>query len=232
MARDHPAHRLGYLSDMADIVHPSAPGDDLQSSLDLVDYRRHVSRIYGNVREAGVDAQSWQVWRAERTRLLLSHPSSPLVDGHDLQADTMTYFDYDPSWRVVGTVVPLGETDAASSVQGGTSEFSLVGTVEFEHNEVGHSLGLFWLEAYGGGFFLPFRDLTNGTTTYGAGRYLLDGAKSADLGSPGPNTLLLDFNFSYHPSCMWDPQWPCPLAPPSNHLTVAVQAGEQQPALK
>ena len=65
--------------------------------------------------------------------------------------------------------------------------------------------------------------------SYGAGRYILDGAKSADLGAAGQNELVLDFNFSYHPSCMWDPQWPCPLAPPTSHLAVEVAAGEKMP---
>ena len=38
--------------------------------------------------------------------------------------------------------------------------------------------------------------------------------------------LRLDFNFAYHPSCHYDPQWVCPLAPPANRLAVAIEAGE------
>ena len=87
------------------------------------------------------------------------------------------------------------------------------------------SLEVFWLDAYGGGVFLPFRDLTSGKTTYGGGRYLLDTAKGADLGGDG-GTLRLDFNFAYHPSCHYDPQLVCPLAPPANRLAVAIEAGE------
>jgi uncharacterized protein (DUF1684 family) len=84
------------------------------------------------------------------------------------------------------------------------------------------------MEGYAGGLFLPFRDDTNGTETYGAGRYLLDAAKSADLGGdPIRGTLRLDFNFAYQPSCAFDPRWACPLAPPENWLDVAVRAGER-----
>src|SRR5205823_3568911 len=82
-----------------------------------------------------------------------------------------------------------------------------------------------WLDEYSGGAFLPFRDATSGKTTYGGGRYLLDTAKGADLGSSG-DTLVLDFNFAYHPSCVYDPKWTCPLAPLANRLAVAVEAGE------
>jgi uncharacterized protein (DUF1684 family) len=89
-------------------------------------------------------------------------------------------------------------------------------------------LALFWMEGYAGGLFVPFRDATNGTETYGAGRYLLDAAKSADLGGDRVRrTLVCDFNFSYQPSCAFDPQWACPLAPPENRLDVPVSAGER-----
>jgi uncharacterized protein len=90
------------------------------------------------------------------------------------------------------------------------------------------SLEVFWLDAYGGGVFIPFRDATSGSSTYGGGRYLLDTAKGADLGSID-DRLVLDFNFAYHPSCVYDPKWVCPLAPPSNRLAVAIEAGERMP---
>jgi len=76
------------------------------------------------------------------------------------------------------------------------------------------------------GLFLPFGDTTNGTTTYGGGRYLLDTAKGADLGGDDGG-LVLDFNFAYNPSCAYDPRWVCPLAPPGNRLPVGVEAGER-----
>ena len=77
-----------------------------------------------------------------------------------------------------------------------------------------------------GGVFLPFKDLTAGSSTYGAGRYLLDTAKGADLGLER-GLLVVDFNFSYHPSCRYDPAWQCPLAPPESVLAAAIEAGEK-----
>jgi hypothetical protein len=87
-------------------------------------------------------------------------------------------------------------------------------------------LELYWLTSYGGGLFLPFADATSGTETYGAGRYLLDTVKGADLGQE-EGRLVLDFNFAYFPSCAYDPRWTCPLAPPANRLSVPVRAGER-----
>jgi hypothetical protein len=92
----------------------------------------------------------------------------------------------------------------------------------------GRSLACYWIDAYGGGLFLPFRDATAGRESYGAGRYLLDTIKGADLGSdPARGTLLLDFNMAYPPSCAYDPRWACPLAPPDTVLDLPVRVGER-----
>jgi uncharacterized protein len=55
---------------------------------------------------------------------------------------------------------------------------------------------------------------------------LHDTVKGADLGMT-ERSLTLDFNFSYHPSCSYQPSWVCPLAPPANTLTFALRAGER-----
>ncbi len=73
---------------------------------------------------------------------------------------------------------------------------------------------------------MPFADATSGAETYGAGRYLLDTVKGADLGTED-GRLVLDFNLAYNPSCSYDPRWACPLTPPANRLSVTVRAGEQ-----
>ena len=100
--------------------------------------------------------------------------------------------------------------------------FTRFATARFD----GRELELYWLDAYGGGLFLPFRDATAGSETYGAGRYLLDTVKGADLGTVD-GRLVLDFNFAYHPSCAYDPKWACPLSPPANRIDVPIRAGER-----
>jgi len=105
--------------------------------------------------------------------------------------------------------------------------FDLVGWLEIPFASGVRRLALFWLPEYSGGFFLPFRDATNGAATYGGGRYLIDSAKGADLGGdPARGTVIVDFNFAYHPSCAFDPRWSCPLSPPENRLEIEVRAGE------
>ena len=105
--------------------------------------------------------------------------------------------------------------------------FDRVGWLEIPFESGVRRLALFWLPEYSGGFFLPFRDATNGAATYGGGRYLIDSAKGADLGGdPARGTVIVDFNFAYHPSCAFDPRWSCPLSPAENRLEIEVRAGE------
>jgi uncharacterized protein (DUF1684 family) len=111
---------------------------------------------------------------------------------------------------------------------GGSMEFTRIGQVEIPFAAGPRRLGVFWMAGYAGGLFIPFRDGTSGNETYKSGRYLVDAAKSADLGGdPARGTLVLDFNFAYQPSCAFDPKWACPLAPPENHLDLPIRAGER-----
>ena len=65
-----------------------------------------------------------------------------------------------------------------------------------------------------------------GVVALPAGRYLLDTAKGADLGSRH-SRLVIDLNFLYHPSCRYNADWQCPLAPAGNTIAYAVRAGER-----
>lgn len=61
---------------------------------------------------------------------------------------------------------------------------------------------------------------------YGAGRYLIDSIKGAHLGL-NARSLILDFNFAYNPSCVYDPRWLCPPAGAGNTVATRIAAGER-----
>jgi len=191
----------------------------------LLDWRRRVADLYSGVRATlRTDAPATHaLWRSTRDELFRTHPQSPLPVDERATFRGLPYFAYDPRFATRARVRRLAEEryDVPSSGEG-VIPFVRIGAVDLEWG----SLEVFWLDAYSGGVFLPFRDATAGKTTYGAGRYLLDTAKSADLGAVG-DELVLDFNFAYHPSCRYDPKWVCPLAPPGNRLTVSIEAGER-----
>ena len=191
----------------------------------LLDWRRRVADMYSAVRaRIQTDAPgAHAMWRKSRDELFGTHPQSPLPPSERGAFGGLPYYEYDARFAMRAKVRPLPEEryDVGTS-EGGVIPFVRFGAVDLE---VG-SLEVFWLDAYSGGVFLPFRDATANRTTYGGGRYLLDTAKSADLGAVG-DELVLDFNFAYHPSCRYDPKWVCPLAPLGNRLQVAIEAGER-----
>jgi uncharacterized protein (DUF1684 family) len=198
--------------------------------LDLFDWRRTVADLYAEVRRiAARDPEAgWHRWRGARDRLFREHPQSPIPASRRSTFDGVGYFPYDPAYRVLGATEPTerDHIDVAGS-DGGSYGFTRFATVAFELLGEPRTFGCYWLDGYAGGLFVSFRDATSGRGTYGAGRYLLDTAKGADLGAGPDGRLVLDFNFSYNPSCSYDPRWACPLAPPENRLGVPVEAGER-----
>ena len=176
-----------------------------------------------------------RLWRETRERLYREHLQSPVPADRraGFRAD---HFEHDPALRfeiLVEEPVAAGFQGTTVDLPvsaGGAMAFRRFGSVTIPFPAGDRSLDLYWMEGYAGGLFLPFRDATNGRETYGAGRYVLDAAKSADLG-PGAarGSLVLDFNFAYQPSCAFDPKWACPLAPPANRLDLDVRAGERLP---
>lgn len=222
--------------------------------LDLADWRRRIAELYADVRRlAIVDPRAaWELWRSVREALYREHPQSPLPPAARATFRARHY-PYDPAYRLTAVLAPSGPAKGAETIQPGPrghpeaaglraggriallpashgepARFSILGTLLVPFPSGERRLTCYWLEGYSGGLFLPFRDATNGRTTYLAGRYLLDTAKGADLGTdPRDGGLVLDFNFAYQPSCAFDPRWSCPLAPPANALDIEVSVGER-----
>ena len=204
------------------------PAEEPQSSLTLWDYRRRVADLYAAARTLP-PLEGWTAWREARDGLFASHPQSPIPEERRAGFGGLPYFPYDPALRVTAVVeAASGDLVALPHSGTGTTPARAFGTARFRLGDAELALTLYRLDAYGDGVILPFGDATNGDTTYGGGRYLIDTVKGADLGGPGDD-LVLDFNFSYHPSCVHDPRWSCPLTPPANRLPVAVEAGERLP---
>jgi uncharacterized protein (DUF1684 family) len=184
------------------------------SELELLDWRRRVFDLYAAVRADDDPARAHELWRRTRNELFASHPQSP-------GSGPLTVAPYDERWRVEVALEPIDPAELV--VETGTD-----GTVVFDRIGVLRSpwgdLDAWWLRQYAGGLWVPVKDPS--PRTYGGGRYLLDTAKGADLGSTPDGRLVLDLNFLYAPSCAHDPRWACPLAPAGNVLDGPVEAGE------
>jgi uncharacterized protein (DUF1684 family) len=195
--------------------------------LHLADYRRRVGELYAAVRNEPDPETGHGIWRSGRDELFRSHPQSPLPPGDPLRDTGLPYWPYDPQLRFELELQPAPEpAQLALSTDGDhTTQLTRIGFIELPA-PLNATLDVWWLEQYAGGVFLPVRDGSAGTTSYGGGRYALDTAKGADLGGSS-RSLILDLNFLYHPSCRYDPAWQCPLAPIGNTFPAPVQAGEK-----
>lgn len=141
----------------------------------------------------------------------------------------LKYFPADLSY-----VVPASFTPAAvrtplqiPTSTGEVRAMEVVGTLEFTLK--GQALSLGALVEAGtppDRLFVPFTDLTSGTETYAAGRYL-------EITRTATGLYTIDFNRAFQPYCAYNHSYDCPYPPPSNRLSVAIRAGEKlaQPAL-
>jgi uncharacterized protein len=139
---------------------PTSKALELEDALALLDWKRRVFALYASVRADTDPREAWQMWVDERDRLFGEHPQTPLGGATLDHFDGLSYFDYDPEARVIGTLEP----DA-----GGIEQLSTGG-----HAAIG---------------FYRIDD-TSGDETYGGGRYLLDTVKGADLGSTDEGLVL------------------------------------------
>jgi uncharacterized protein (DUF1684 family) len=191
--------------------------------LELLDWKRRVFSLYAEVRAAADPVAGWRRWRDVRAELYAAHPQSPRVGA------APRYFDYDAALRAVGEIIASEPRSLRIPGSGGSEiAFTRFAHARFDLGGERRELELYWLDGYGGGIFLPFGDESNGGETYGAGRYLLDTVKGADLGGDG-GRLVLDFNFAFNPSCAYSDRWACPLAPPANRLPLRIEGGELTP---
>lgn len=194
----------------------------------LADWRLQVNALYQAVRASSDPEAGWTLWRDGRRNLFQSHPMSPIAAARRSHYKGPIVFAYNPDMRFAVDLMPAdGPAEAVNLGSDGTLKRRPIAKTLGLSPHLSAELTLYWIEGYGGGLFLPFKDATSGSQTYGGGRYLIDAIKGADLGLDDRGRLILDFNFAYHPSCMHNPDYVCPLSPPENTLPVHVRAGER-----
>ena len=135
----------------------------------------------------------------------------------------LTYFPIDPDYQAPAVLKPATQKvviQMATST-GGQAQMRRVGTLEFTLK--GETLTLTAFNEVGSNpnhLFVPFTDLTTGTETYAAGRFL-------DLDRNGTGIYVIDFNRAYFPYCYYSPTYECPYPPAENRLRIPVRAGER-----
>jgi uncharacterized protein len=144
--------------------------------------------------------------------------------------DGPRYFAPAQEWRVAARldrdVDGVGDQVTLPTSTGQLRQMSVAGQLVFEADGREQRLTAFRTHTHHGEpatLFVPFRDATSGSETYGAGRYV-DVPHADD-----EEVVELDFNYAYNPTCVYSPAYDCPMPPPGNKLDVAVRAGEAMP---
>ena len=131
------------------------------------------------------------------------------------------YFPTDPSWRIEAQWVsftPPRQIPITNMI-GQTTPAPVPGKAVFTRD--GKTFELWPIDEGEDELFFVFTDLTAGTETYEASRFLY--AEKAKDGK-----VRLDFNRAQNPPCAFTPFATCPLPPKQNALPVRVTAGEKK----
>jgi uncharacterized protein len=136
----------------------------------------------------------------------------------------LAYFPIDPDYNVLAALKPATEekTLMMPTSSGQPRQMRRVGTLEFTLKGQPMSLSAF-VEVGApdiNRLTVMFSDMTSGTETYAAGRYI-------DLDRTASGIYELDFNKAYHPYCVYNSSYECPYPPPENRLKIPIHAGEK-----
>jgi uncharacterized protein len=163
-------------------------------------------------------------WRVEKDRFMRESNESPVLAGDRATFGPLPYFPVSDTYRVPAALQIIDTQDVIemSTSTNQRRRMRRIGTLRFTLKGQALQLTAF-VEASERDvrrLFVPFNDLTNGTETYPGGRYL-------DLDRTATGIYDLDFNRAYHPFCLFNPKYECPVPPRENRLQVPIRAGEK-----
>ena len=170
--------------------------------------------------------EALEKYRADKDAYYRTGGHSPIPPAERAAFTGLPYYAIDPALRFDGLNLEPYTGSEPSDFQIPTSDGRLrpahrAGILAFSIGGERRALTAYTFDSGDDeSLFVPFLDATSGTETYGAGRYL-------DLDPEDDGTYTLDFNLAYHPSCVYDPRFSCPLTPAENRLPVRIEAGER-----
>jgi uncharacterized protein (DUF1684 family) len=165
-------------------------------------------------------------WRETREKSFRNARETPLTAEDFSKFKGLEYFDVSEKYVVKARLEKTSEEQVfmmPTNISAPRKYFKY-GVLTFELDGAKFSLTVFQSEASAkknGSLFVPFRDLTNGRETYGAGRYL-------DIKAPPGDEATLDFNYAYNPACAYGrDDFSCAIPPRENFLQTEIKAGEK-----
>lgn len=180
------------------------------------------------------DSSAWLndvlTFQSELNKEFADSATSPLLPD-DLKTFThLDFFSINAEFRIEAKFIRTPNEKPFKMITSGTRrpEYVKYGEARFIYKgkygklSIYQNIQLSQKEGYEDYLFIPFRDLTSGKESYGAGRYL-------DLKIPQGDVIVIDFNKAYNPLCAYNHKYSCPIPPEENHLQIAVYAGVKAP---
>lgn len=172
-----------------------------------------------------------KTFREGRDKEFRSRAESPLLEPDFASFTGLNYFDEDLNFRLEARFERTADAKyfQMPTSSGVTKKYVQYGILKFKLGNREQQLNVYQADAatlarfpeYADLLFVPFKDLTNGAETYGGGRYI-------DIKKPAGETIVLDFNLAYNPSCAYgSDRFSCPIPPKKNFLKIGVKAGEK-----
>lgn len=162
--------------------------------------------------------------RALKDEMFTSSPESPVPADKKASLVPLAYFPIDELYAVPAALEPAPERTRLQvpTSTGKIRDIERIGTLKFMVKGQTMRLTAFHEldQPQVTRLFVPFSDLTNGTETYSAGRYM-------ELDPTPTGIYVIDFNVAYHPYCYYNAEFDCPYPPKENRLAMPVRAGER-----
>jgi uncharacterized protein (DUF1684 family) len=141
----------------------------------------------------------------------------------------LDFYEVDPAYRYVAPLQrsSMPDTVMIAESTGGVRSQVRIGRVTVPLPRDTVELAVFQSESEDprGRLWIPFADSTNGYATYKAGRYV-------DLKPAEGDSVVIDLNRTYNPTCAYNPEFACPLPPPENRIAAPVPVGEKTPLFR
>lgn len=164
--------------------------------------------------------------RIAKNSYLKNEPNSPIMKDERSGFKGLNYFDLDSAFRFELKLVEFSEKREIiiKDSKDNDRHFIKFGKFIFKIDDIDNELIAYKSEEDENRLFIPFKDKTTGTESYGAGRYI-DLSEEDDKNG---DKWILDFNHAYNPWCAYNSKYSCPLVPDENVLGVAINAGEKK----
>lgn len=185
--------------------------------------------VFGQTFYGSTDLQTFRDGRDKEFR---DRTQSPLLDEDFGKFTGLSYYPVNKAFRVKArfTKTAAEKYFQMPTSSGITKKFAKYGVLNFTLFGCPQRVTVYIIDPatrakfpeYADLLFVPFRDLTSGKETYGAGRYI-------DIKAPTGREVILDFNLAYNPNCAYGAtKYSCPIPPKENHLRLTIAAGEKK----